>query len=342
LPGAVGLRTLAHAVSSSGKKILLLERGDFLPGEVDSWNPKPVFVDGKYITHDTWYDADGKPFQPQVHYYVGGATKMYGAGPHRGPMDVALAGVAHQSGTCRFGTDPATSVPHVNCRARELDNLYVADTSFFPSIGAVNPALTAMANAIRVGEHLTGRLAQLPRVYSPQGVTTRARAGGSVWGMRAGLAGVVFVAAAALLGAGCSSSGGNSAAGTPSASPPSASPSSAVCPDVAALRSAMAQVGHLSASAGALDKLKADLTRVRADVTRLRTDAGGEWKTEIDELNSALVKLEMTLKNIGSQPSATAAATAVSTQLAVVTTKASDLLRKASVRCPAASATPSA
>jgi hypothetical protein len=154
--------------------------------------------------------------------------------------------------------------------------------------------------------------------------------------MRAGLAGVVLVAAVALLGAGCSS-GGSSAAGSPSPSP-----SSAVCPDVAALRSAMAQVGHLSASGNALDKLKTDVTRVRADVTRLRTDAGAEWKTEIDELNSALVKLQMTLKNIGSQPSATAAATAVSTQLAAVTTKASGLLRKASVRCPAASASPSA
>jgi choline dehydrogenase-like flavoprotein len=73
-------------------------------------------------------------------------------------MNVALAGVAHQSGTCRFGTDPATSVLDVNCKAHEVDNLYVVDTSFFPSIGAVNPALTAMANAIRVGEHLTGRL----------------------------------------------------------------------------------------------------------------------------------------------------------------------------------------
>ena len=62
--------------------------------------------------------------------------------------------VAHQAGTCRFGTDPATSVLDVNCKAHELDNLYVVDTSFFPSIGAVNPALTAMANAIRVGEHL--------------------------------------------------------------------------------------------------------------------------------------------------------------------------------------------
>ena len=74
-------------------------------------------------------------------------------------MDIPVAGVAHQAGTCRFGTDPQTSVLDVNCKAHEVDNLYVVDTSFFPSIGAVNPALTAMANAIRVGEHLTERLA---------------------------------------------------------------------------------------------------------------------------------------------------------------------------------------
>ena len=58
----------------------------------------------------------------------------------------------------RLDTDPATSVLDLNCQAHEVDNLYVVDTSFFPSIGAVNPALTAMANAIRVGEHLTERL----------------------------------------------------------------------------------------------------------------------------------------------------------------------------------------
>jgi choline dehydrogenase-like flavoprotein len=69
-------------------------------------------------------------------------------------MDISVAAVAHQAGTCRFGTDPATSVLDVNCKAHELDNLYVVDT-VFPSIGAVNPALTAMANAIRVGEHPT-------------------------------------------------------------------------------------------------------------------------------------------------------------------------------------------
>jgi choline dehydrogenase-like flavoprotein len=72
--------------------------------------------------------------------------------------DIPVAGVAHQAGTCRFGDDPATSVLNTDCRAHEVDNLYVVDTSFFPSIGAVNPALTAMANAARVGDHLLGRL----------------------------------------------------------------------------------------------------------------------------------------------------------------------------------------
>jgi choline dehydrogenase-like flavoprotein len=73
-------------------------------------------------------------------------------------MSIPIAGVAHQAGTCRFGEDPAASVLDANCRAHEVDNLYVVDTSFFPSIGAVNPALTAMANAIRVGEHIDGRM----------------------------------------------------------------------------------------------------------------------------------------------------------------------------------------
>jgi choline dehydrogenase-like flavoprotein len=72
--------------------------------------------------------------------------------------EIPIAGAAHQAGTCRFGSDPANSVLDVNCKAHELDNLYVVDTSFFVSIGAVNPSLTAMANAIRVGEHLAGRL----------------------------------------------------------------------------------------------------------------------------------------------------------------------------------------
>jgi choline dehydrogenase-like flavoprotein len=387
--------TLAHTLAPSGKRILLLERGDFLPRETDNWDPKPVFVEGKYISKDTWFDSDGKPFQAQrsrstcirctwcdgypclVHaksdaeviavrplldrenltlltgaevtkletddsgrtvtgvavsrdgnqevyqadivvisagaansaklllnsatdahphglangsdqvgrnymfhnckavvalskekndtvfqktlgindFYFGAkdyewpvgniqmigksnAEAMRGEKPkatmlapewslsdvakhavdfwlttedvptpenrvttdgngdihlayqmtnndeadrlyaelkkilnHTGmaehhvlrknfymDMSIPVAGCAHQAGTCRFGPDPATSVLDVNCKAHELDNLYVVDTSFFPSIGAVNPALTAMANAIRVGEHLLGRM----------------------------------------------------------------------------------------------------------------------------------------------------------------------------------------
>jgi choline dehydrogenase-like flavoprotein len=71
---------------------------------------------------------------------------------------IPLAGVAHQCGTLRFGHDPRTSVLDENCRAHELDNLYVVDASFFPSSGATNPALTIMANALRVGDHLLERM----------------------------------------------------------------------------------------------------------------------------------------------------------------------------------------
>ncbi len=71
---------------------------------------------------------------------------------------IPLAGVAHQNGTIRFGHDPKTSALDVNCRAHDLDNLYVVDGSFFPSSAAVNPALTIIANALRVGDHLIERL----------------------------------------------------------------------------------------------------------------------------------------------------------------------------------------
>ncbi|HEV8142054.1 MAG TPA: GMC oxidoreductase [Methylomirabilota bacterium] len=71
---------------------------------------------------------------------------------------IPLARVAHQNGTIRFGHDPKTSALDVHCKAHEVDNLYVVDASFFPSSAAVNPALTIMANALRVGDHLADRL----------------------------------------------------------------------------------------------------------------------------------------------------------------------------------------
>jgi choline dehydrogenase-like flavoprotein len=82
--------TLAHTLAPSGKRILLLERGDFLTRELENWDPGPVFVDGRYISPDTWYDEAGAAFQPQVHYFVGGATKLYGAALYRlRPQDFA-------------------------------------------------------------------------------------------------------------------------------------------------------------------------------------------------------------------------------------------------------------
>ncbi len=75
--------TLARHLAPSGKRILLLERGDWLPREPSNWLAQDVFVDNKYVSEDTWYDAKGKPFQPQIHYFVGGATKLYGAALYR-------------------------------------------------------------------------------------------------------------------------------------------------------------------------------------------------------------------------------------------------------------------
>jgi len=72
--------------------------------------------------------------------------------------DTPIGGTAHQSGTLRFGTDPASSVLDTDCKAHQLDNLYVTDASFFPSIGAVNPTLTIIANALRVADIIAARL----------------------------------------------------------------------------------------------------------------------------------------------------------------------------------------
>ena len=127
--------TLAHTLAPSGKRILAY---------------KP--------TNDT--EAEGLYHElRKVLNHIGIAAHHVLAKNFYASMDVPVAGVAHQAGTCRFGTDPASSVLDVNCKAHEVDNLYVVDTSFFPSIGAVNPALTAMANAIRVGDHLLSRIA---------------------------------------------------------------------------------------------------------------------------------------------------------------------------------------
>ena len=75
--------TLARHLAPTGKRILILERGDWLPREAENWDSKEVFVENRYVPKETWYDSKDKPFQPGIHYAVGGATKLYGAALYR-------------------------------------------------------------------------------------------------------------------------------------------------------------------------------------------------------------------------------------------------------------------
>jgi len=128
----------------------------------DPENRVTLAKDGNVALH---YKANNREPLEQLYHRVTKHLGHLGMHPHHlvprdvyMKNDVPVAGCAHQAGTVRFGNDPTDSVLDADCKAHELDNLYVVDTSFFPSIGAVNPALTAMANALRVGDHLLARL----------------------------------------------------------------------------------------------------------------------------------------------------------------------------------------
>ncbi len=109
--------------------------------------------------HLLYYENNEKPFQLLIQKF---SKILKEIGDHVGFIPESLniskridiTGVAHQVGTLRFGIDPETSVLDIHCKTHEIDNLYVVDGSFFPSSGAVNPSLTIIANAIRVGEYL--------------------------------------------------------------------------------------------------------------------------------------------------------------------------------------------
>ena len=125
-------------------------------------NRVTVDADGKLtLAYKPTNETPKKELYEQLHSMLGKLRMEPGHLFHRFAYmknDIPVAGVAHQAGTCRMGADPETSVVNVDCRAHELDNLYVVDTSVFPSIGAVNPGLTTMANSLRVGDHLLERL----------------------------------------------------------------------------------------------------------------------------------------------------------------------------------------
>jgi choline dehydrogenase-like flavoprotein len=125
-------------------------------------NRVTVDGDGKLtLAYTATNDAPKKELYKQLHSMLGKLRMEPDSLFHRFAYlknDIPVAGCAHQAGTCRMGADAADSVVDTDCRAHELENLYVVDTSVFPSIGAVNPALTAMANALRVGDHLLERM----------------------------------------------------------------------------------------------------------------------------------------------------------------------------------------
>jgi choline dehydrogenase-like flavoprotein len=92
--------TAARALAQAGRKVLVIERGEYIPREPANWSAQEVFGKGRYISPDTWLDGSGTPFAPQVHYCVGGSTRMYGAALWRmqssdfGSWPVSLADMA--------------------------------------------------------------------------------------------------------------------------------------------------------------------------------------------------------------------------------------------------------
>lgn len=161
-------------------------RGEVLPEWLE-WLPKMPFREMARHSMDFWLSSEDLPRSDNRIYYDGKRVvldisegnmeahqrlrkkleqSLSRAGAH--PIlldrslylgkDIPIGGTAHQAGTARFGIDPITSVLDVNCKAHDLDNLYVADASFFPSIGAVNPTLTIIANALRVADIIRQRL----------------------------------------------------------------------------------------------------------------------------------------------------------------------------------------
>jgi choline dehydrogenase-like flavoprotein len=161
-------------------------RGEALPSWLE-WIPKMPFEEMARHSMDFWLSSEDLPRSENRVYYDGervvlGLTEgnmeahrrlkkkleqiLGAAGAHPVLLErslyfgqnVPIGGTAHQAGTARFGEDPATSVLDLDCKAHEVDNLYLVDASFFPSIGAVNPTLTIIANALRVADRIKERL----------------------------------------------------------------------------------------------------------------------------------------------------------------------------------------
>ena len=172
-------------IQMTGKSHADTLRGEALPGWLE-WLPELPFHELAHHALDFWLSSEDLPAPEnrvrlerdgrvvlelhdnnlQAHERLKQKLKALVRGSGKHPFErrfemgkeIPIGGTAHQAGTARFGRDPRSSVLDEHCRAHELDNLYLADASFFVSIGAVNPTLTIIANALRVADHLKGRL----------------------------------------------------------------------------------------------------------------------------------------------------------------------------------------
>ena len=109
--------TLALKLAGSGKRILILERGDYLPREKENWDPTEVFVKNRYVAGDKWRDKAGKEFQPGIHYVVGGATKVFGAALFRLRKE-DFGAVQHHDGVSRPGPSPTRNSSPITARRK--------------------------------------------------------------------------------------------------------------------------------------------------------------------------------------------------------------------------------
>ena len=174
-------------IQMTGKSHADTLRGESLPAWLE-WLPQMPFEELARHSMDFWLSSEDLPRPGNRIRYEGGRViveqtdnNMEAHGRLRRKLEaltaqigthprllertlylgkhIPIGGTAHQAGTARFGTDPGSSVLDLDCKAHELDNLYVVDASFFPSIGAVNPTLTIIANALRVADRIAERLA---------------------------------------------------------------------------------------------------------------------------------------------------------------------------------------
>lgn len=162
--------TIAAEAGAWGKLMPEMTFDSMARHAVDFWltsedlpdpNNRVMYVDGKVVLDLTENNMEGHlRLQSKLKQMLQTTDYHHYVLPHSLYLgkEIPIGGTAHQAGTVRFGRDPETSALDLNCKAHDLDNLYVVDGSFFVSIGAVNPSLTIIANALRVGDHLKERL----------------------------------------------------------------------------------------------------------------------------------------------------------------------------------------